>query len=92
MATINEKFFADLASGASWAAGVSFQRSNPLPLDKYSVFPSIAEAQSYATTNPVAYPGQIIAVLNNNAMEVYVLAEEQKRNEETGKIECSLKL
>ena len=92
MATINEKFFADLASGASWAAGVSFQRSNPLPIDKYSVFPSIADAQAYASTNPVAYPGQIIAVLNNNAMEVYVLAQEQKTNEETGKIEYSLKL
>ena len=75
MATINDKFFADLAKGASWAAGVSFQRSNPLPLDKYSVFNSLEAAETYATTNAVAYPGQVIAVINEGVMEVYVLAE-----------------
>jgi hypothetical protein len=79
MANINDKFFADLSAGATWAAGVAFQRSNPLPLDKYSVFASIAEAEAYATTNAVAYPGQIIAVVNDGVMEVYVLAE--KANE-----------
>lgn len=79
MATINDKFFADLAGGATWAAGVAFQRSNPLPLDKYSVFASIEDAESYAATNAVAYPGQIVAVVNEGVMEVYVLAE--KANE-----------
>lgn len=79
MATINDKFFADLAGGASWAAGVSFQRSNPLPLDKYSVFASKTDAETYATTNAVAYPGQIIAVVEDGVMAVYVLAE--KANE-----------
>ena len=75
MAQINDKFFSDLEKGATWAAGVAFQRSNPLPLDKYSVFPSLDELNTYATTNAVAYPGQIVAVVNNGIMEVYVLAE-----------------
>lgn len=75
MAAINDKFFSDLASGASWAAGVSFQRSNPLPLDKYSVFESKAKAEAYATTNAVAYPGQVIAVVEDGEMIVYVLNE-----------------
>lgn len=79
MATINDKFFADLAGGASWAAGVSFQRSNPLPLDKYSVFESKEAAETYASTNAVAYPGQIVAVVNEGVMEVYVLAEKANR-------------
>lgn len=75
MAEITNKFFDDLSKGASWAAGVSFQRSNPLPLDKYSVFESLDKAIEYATTNAVAYPGQVIAVVNDSVMEVYVLAE-----------------
>jgi hypothetical protein len=35
MATINENFFAALLDeqAAKWSAGVSFDRSNPLPLD-----------------------------------------------------------
>lgn len=77
MATINEKFFQDLNNGATWSAGVAFKRSNPLPLDKYSVFASEAEARAYALSNPVAYPGQLIAVVDNDVdqVKVYVLAE-----------------
>lgn len=67
--TINE-FFTNLASGASWAAGVSFQRSNPLPLDKYSVFQSEADLITYVTTNAVAYPGQIVAVYDATSAEM----------------------
>lgn len=67
--TINE-FFTNLASGASWAAGVSFQRSNPLPLDKYSVFQSEADLVTYVTTNAVAYPGQIVAVYDATSAEM----------------------
>ena len=73
--TVNE-FFTNLASGATWAAGVAFQRSNPLPLDKYSVFQSEADLITYVTTNAVAYPGQIVAVYNAEAeaMAAYVIS------------------
>ena len=67
------KFFSDLSTGASWAAGVSFQRSNPLPLDKYSVFENYDKALEYATTKAVAYPGQVIAALEDGAMTLYVI-------------------
>ncbi len=59
-----ELFFEKLASGTSWSAGVSFQRSNPLPLEKYSVFGSKADADAYLT-NAVCYPGQVVAVIEN---------------------------
>lgn len=75
MAKLNDKFFTDLAGGASWAAGVSFQRSNPLPLDKYSVFQSLADAETYASTNAVAYPGQLITVADGSKMVAYVIRE-----------------
>jgi hypothetical protein len=75
MATKNEQFFIDLGKGASWAAGVAFQRSNPLPLDKYSVFETEAKAIEYATTNAVAYPGQVVAYVDGDKMAVCVLAQ-----------------
>ena len=77
MGTINKQFFEDLESKATWSAGVAFKRSNSLPLDKYSVFESVAAAEAYATSNAVAYPGQVIAAYDETAKEmlVYVLAE-----------------
>ena len=80
MAKLNDKFFADLAGGASWAAGVSFQRSNPLPIDKYSVFESLTKAQEY-TSNAVAYPGQLITVAEGGKMVAYVLKETATLND-----------
>ena len=75
MGNKNTKFFNDLSKGATWSAGVAFKRSNPLPLDRYSVFETLTDAQEYASSNAVAYPGQIIAVAENGKMVAYVLAE-----------------
>ena len=58
-----EQFFEELNNGARWDVGVSINRSNPLPLDAYSVFPSEKEAVNYAETNPIAQLGQTIVVL-----------------------------
>ena len=73
MAKINDSFFTDLAGGATWSAGVAFKRSNPLPLDRYSVFQTKALAEEYIATNAVAYPGQVIAVLEDGKMILYVI-------------------
>ena len=81
MAAINDKFFTDLAGGASWAAGVSFQRSNPLPLDKYSVFQTKVKAEEYATTNPVAYPGQVIALVEADKTTIFYIDQEKQKQE-----------
>lgn len=75
MGNKNTKFFDDLSKGATWSAGVAFKRSNPLPLDRYSVFETKALAEAYATSNAVAYPGQVITVAEGNKMVAYVLAE-----------------
>lgn len=77
--SITNDFFTSLndPKAAMWSAGVAFNRSNPLPLDKWSVFQTKALAEEYASTNAVAYPGQVIAVHNetDGIMEVYVLSE-----------------
>ena len=74
---IISKFFEALLDpkAATWSAGVSFNRSNPLPLDKWSVFQSMDAAVAYAETNAVAYPGQVVAVYHNGKMVAYVLSE-----------------
>jgi hypothetical protein len=65
---MNEKFFADLLSpnAAKWSAGVSFDRSNPLPLDQWSVFQNKTKAEEYVSSNDKAYPGQVIAYADTN--------------------------
>lgn len=77
MATMNETFFEALLSpkAAKWSAGVAFDRSNPLPLDQWSVFKDLAAATDYLA-NAKAYPGQVIAYAEaNGEMTVCVLSQ-----------------
>lgn len=50
---------------------LNFRRGNPNPLDNSSVWSSLAAAQNYAKTDPVAYVGQILTVV-----ETVVIDEE----------------
>ena len=59
-------------NGAKWDAGVVFNRTNALPLDKFSVFDSLSAAQDYAMNNAIAYPGQIITVVDGDQDKVTV--------------------
>lgn len=43
---------------------LNFRRGNPNPLDNSSVWKSLAEAQNYAQTDPTAYVGQVLSVVN----------------------------
>lgn len=43
---------------------LNFRRGNPNPLDNSSVWKSLAEAKNYAQTDPTAYVGQILSVVN----------------------------
>lgn len=67
-----DKLFEKLA-GSFWNAGVTFERTNPVPLEKYSIFKTLAEAETYATTSPVAYPGQPIAVVGDDNTTLYFI-------------------
>lgn len=73
--TIRDKFFDDLAKGARWDVGVSIARGNPLPLDAYSVFESFEDLETYVA-GVLAYPGQVVAVVNENSADIYYLDHE----------------
>lgn len=51
---------------------LSIQRQDAFPLDKNSVFYSLAEAQEYASSNPLAYPSQVIGVVNESEETVNI--------------------
>ena len=62
MAITREKLISNF-DGAPWEVPALVQRLVGGPLDKSSVFFSYDDAVEYAKNNPVAYPGQIIAVV-----------------------------
>ena len=51
---------------------LSIQRQDAFPLDKNSVFYSLAEAQEYASSNPLAYPSQVIGVVDEAQQTVSI--------------------
>lgn len=72
--TLRENFFDSLQKGAKWDVGVSINRTNPLPLDQYSVFKSEADLDTYIK-GAFSYPGQIVAVVDETETKIYYLAE-----------------
>ena len=72
MAITREEFFNKQANASLWDVAVSIKRGNPLPLDADSIFESYAALESYAA-GVLAYPGQIVAVVEENATGIYYL-------------------
>lgn len=57
----------------------SFKRQGAFPLERYSVFTALegeGGAKEYASSNPIAYVGQHIVVVENNQVAAYVIASE----------------
>ena len=71
--TLRENFFESLANGAKWDVGVSINRTNPLPLDQYSVFESETKLEEYIN-GAFSYPGQTVAVVTEDEVKLYYLA------------------
>lgn len=57
---------------------LNFRRGNPNPLDNSSVWASLEAAQTYAASDPVAYVGQILTVVDNanSVATVYSIQDE----------------
>lgn len=73
--SVRNNFFTELAGASMWDVAVAINRGNALPLDRYSVFQSLEEVNAYVN-NPkgsIAYPGQILTVVGENATTVYYL-------------------
>ena len=77
MSVSKDKLFDDIANGAVWDTGVVFNRTNGIPIDKFSVFKTMKDAETYASSNPVAYPGQFVAVVDDDGSAVgYIIQED----------------
>lgn len=70
--SIRDDFFAAKAKGSLWDVAVSIKRGNPLPIDADSVFESYSALEAYAS-DVLAYPGQVVAVVNEDSTEIYYL-------------------
>lgn len=70
--SIRDDFFAKKAKGSLWDVAVSIKRGNPLPLDADSIFDSYAALEAYAA-DVLAYPGQVVAVVNADSTGIYYL-------------------
>ena len=68
-----EQFFKQLENAGKWYVGATIARTNAVPIDKTSVFASYDDADTYAKTNPLAYPGQVISVIDEDNVETYVI-------------------
>lgn len=68
-----DEFFTALENGAKWDIGVAINRTNPVPIDANSVFKTLTELQTYAETNPVAHPGQIVSVITETETAAYII-------------------
>lgn len=68
MAVINKEI-------AYMALPLSIRRGNPFPIDEYSVWYDKTEMETYAQENPVAYVGQILALVNeeSSTVEAYMI-------------------
>ena len=72
MAITREEFFDKKANASLWDVAVSIKRGNPLPLDADSIFESYSALETYAA-DVLAYPGQIVAVVNEDSTGIYYL-------------------
>lgn len=68
-----DEFFNSLENGAKWDVAVAIARTNPTPIDAKSVFKSLDDLTTYATSNPIAYPGQIVSVLGETEIAAYLI-------------------
>ena len=65
---------------------VVLQRTNPIPIDRSSMFSSLADATAYAKGDgtdsrglgATSYPGQLVAVYENDVVTVYVVTADKK--------------
>lgn len=65
--------------------GNSYQRKSAVPLDFYSLFNSLKNAEDYAKDSPVAYVGQIITVVEGGIVKNYSIVNINGDLEEVGK-------
>lgn len=54
---------------------MAFSRQDSFPLDKTAIYGSLTEAQNYAQTSPLAYVGQVLAVVEDGVATQYQIKD-----------------
>ena len=52
----------------------SFKRQGAFPLERYSLFNTYDEAVAYASSNPIAYVGQMLVVADESSVTGYIIS------------------
>ena len=55
---------------------LSFSRQYPGPLDVSAVFSSLTDLNSYVSSNPIAYSGQVVSVSDVNDSGIYMIVDD----------------
>ena len=74
-------------NGGYNALPISYKRGNPIPLDKSAVWYDYDAMVAYATTDPTAYVGQILSLVDANdinAAKAYIILDVAGNVEEIG--------
>lgn len=66
-----DELFNKLTTSTPWNVPGRILRQSSLPLDTTSIFKTKLEAETYASTDPTAYPGQIVAVVEETQTTFY---------------------
>lgn len=79
MATVKKSYVAS-------SLPVAFSRGEPIPVDSSLVWYSLEELRAYATSSPVAYVGQILALVDEetNSATAYIIADATGTLKEVG--------
>ena len=75
--SIRDDFFAAQKKAALWDVAVSLKRGNPLPIDADSIFESYEKLEEYVA-GVLAYPGQVVSVVNADSTEIYYLDQNKE--------------
>lgn len=62
-----------LNESTKWDIGVAINRTNPVPLDSHSVFTSETDLDDYVDNSLIAYPGQIVSLIQTGSTKNYTL-------------------
>lgn len=66
---------------------IGLERTYSGPMVKNELFASLTEAEQYATTNPTAYAGQKLSVVEGGQAVGYIIQPDKTLKKEGGEIE-----
>ena len=80
MANSYEKIQELVTAGNKMGLSNTITRDYGMPLDISEIYNSLDAAKTYASTNSIAYQGQIIAVITDNDAQAYIITPTEQED------------